>query len=434
MKKTQKTHKILAAIIALVTAICMWMYVAPDGETEFRNLTVTFENEDSLEDYSLMLDMDTEPTVSISVYGRRSELMNLDRDDIVVTVDLGRIQEPGEYQLSYTVELPGSRTSTMAVSEYITEYVTVNISRRVSKTIEVKAVWTGEVAEGDYLAEQIVVDPEEIVIYGPEDLVDTISYAQVVLERTNLDRTVTEELEYTLVDDNGEPVYSTKITSDVETIRTTQPIVSTKELPLTVTLADGAGATSENANVVIEPQSITISGDQTTLDGVSSINLGVIDLADVNNSAQYTFQIIIPNDTKNLSEVTEATVTINILGLETEVFRVSKDNFETINAPEDYEITYLSQYLQVEIRATAETLDAIQTNNIRVVADLSSVTSEGSQEVPVEVYIDGYTDAGVLGEYTIYVSASIPEEETSDESEATAVSSETELSSSETEG
>jgi YbbR domain-containing protein len=72
MKKTQKTHKVLAAIIALIAAVCMWVYVAPDGETEYRYLPVTFENTDSLEDYALMLDMDIEPTVNITVYGRRS--------------------------------------------------------------------------------------------------------------------------------------------------------------------------------------------------------------------------------------------------------------------------------------------------------------------------------------------------------------------------
>jgi YbbR domain-containing protein len=417
MKKTQKTHKVLTAIIALIAAVCMWVYVAPDGETEYRNLPVTFENTDSLEDYSLMLDMDIEPTVNITVYGRRSELLSLDRDDITVTVDLGKIKEEGEYQLTYSVELPSSRTSSMEVSEYLTDVVTVQVVRRVSKTIEVKGIWNGEVAEGDYLAEQIVVDPAELVIYGPQELVDTISYAQVQLERTNLDKTVSEDLEYTLVNYDGEPVYSSKIYSDVDTIRTTQPIVMTKELPLKVTLVDGAGATSDYAVVEYEPASITISGDQTTLDGVSSIDLGTIDLGDVIDAREYEFPILIPNDAKNLSEVTEATVTVTIKGLETAQYRISKDSFETINVPEGYDVSFLNQYLQVEVRATPEAQAAIQSNNIRVVADLSGVTGVGRQEIPVEVYVDGYTDAGALGDYTVIVTVTEHVEETEEQTD-----------------
>jgi YbbR domain-containing protein len=247
--------------------------------------------------------------------------------------------------------------------------------------------------------------------------VDTISYAQVQLERTNLDKTVSEDLEYTLVNYDGEPVYSSKIYSDVDTIRTTQPIVMTKELPLKVTLVDGAGATSDYAVVEYEPASITISGDQTTLDGVSSIDLGTIDLGDVIDAREYEFPILIPNDAKNLSEVTEATVTVTIKGLETAQYRISKDSFETINVPEGYDVSFLNQYLQVEVRATPEAQAAIQSNNIRVVADLSGVTGVGRQEIPVEVYVDGYTDAGALGDYTVIVTVTEHVEETEEQTD-----------------
>ena len=416
----KKEHKLLIAVISLFLAVCMWMYVAPDGESEFRNLTVTYLNEASLSDYSLMLDMDEIPTVTITVYGRRSDLLNLDQEDIEVTVDLSRIQEAGEYELEYTVTLPDSSSTTeLAVSEYTTESVTVTVVEQVSRTIEVKGIWNGEVAEGNYLAEQLVMEPSEITISGPQELVDSVSYAQVVLERTNLSESVTEELEYTLVDYNGEPVYSEKITCDVETITTTQPIVLTKELQLTVTYIAGGGATEDDVTTTIEPSSITISGDQTTLDGINSISLGTIDLGEVTGTMEYTFSVLIPNDAKNLSEVTEATVTVTVKGLETADFRIPQTSFEMINVPEEFDISFVTQYLQVTVRGTPETVALLQSNNIRVVADLTSVNSVGQQAVPVTVYIDGYTDVGALGEYTVYVTVTehVEEEEIEEEEE-----------------
>ena len=47
-----------------------------------------------------------------------------------------------------------------------------------------------------------------------------------------------------------------------------------------------------------------------------------------------------------------------------------------------------------------------------MVADMSNYTSAGTHTVnEVTVYIDGYSDAGVVGEYSIVVSLAAPEED-----------------------
>ena len=53
---------------------------------------------------------------------------------------------------------------------------------------------------------------------------------------------------------------------------------------------------------------------------------------------------------------------------------------------------------------TAQQLDSVQANNIRVVADLSGLgTTTGVFEPPARVYIDGVTGVGAIGNYTFYV-------------------------------
>ena len=56
------------------------------------------------------------------------------------------------------------------------------------------------------------------------------------------------------------------------------------------------------------------------------------------------------------------------------------------------------------IRASTADISKITSNNLRVVADLSDYTTAGTNTVPVTIYIDGFPDAGVIGdEYTIVV-------------------------------
>ena len=48
---------------------------------------------------------------------------------------------------------------------------------------------------------------------------------------------------------------------------------------------------------------------------------------------------------------------------------------------------------------------------MRAVADLSGFVQPGTYQIPVEVYIDGFPDAGVIGEYTIVVNLKATEAE-----------------------
>ena len=56
------------------------------------------------------------------------------------------------------------------------------------------------------------------------------------------------------------------------------------------------------------------------------------------------------------------------------------------------------------MRAGAAEIERISTNNLRVVADMADFTQVGKVNVPVEIYVDGYADAGVVGEYSVVVS------------------------------
>ena len=69
--------------------------------------------------------------------------------------------------------------------------------------------------------------------------------------------------------------------------------------------------------------------------------------------------------------------------------------------------------LPVTIRAKETVLDQIQVNNIRAVADLSGIndtTASGVITPVVKIHIDGFPEAGYIGEYRIYVTLKETEE------------------------
>ena len=116
-----------------------------------------------------------------------------------------------------------------------------------------------------------------------------------------------------------------------------------------------------------------------------------------------TYSIPIPNGLKNLSGATEAAVSVSLKNLA--IKRIVASNIEFINVSEGYEATKVTQYVDVRVRGPQAIVDLINAYNIRIVGDLSQYgQAAGRYAVDVKVYIDGYSDAGVVGEYTVVVS------------------------------
>lgn len=129
-------------------------------------------------------------------------------------------------------------------------------------------------AEG-YQRGEFSITPETITISGQEELVDQVQYAQVTVSQQELTSTYSEQCPVTLIDPNGNPITGANIQAQPETVLVTLPVEILKEVPLTVNLIDGGGATADNAKVTFSPtDTIMVSGDQADVEGLKEISLG----------------------------------------------------------------------------------------------------------------------------------------------------------------
>ena len=401
--------KLVSFSIALLASICLWLYVVtvvnPEGSDVIYGIPVTFSGEEALrDDENLIITSGADATINLKVSGKRATLNKLSADNITIIIDVSRIRKAGDFNMSYTITYPSDVSpSDVDVLDRSPASISFTIEHLITKTVEVKGVLDGEVAEG-YMMDTMTFDFEEITIQGPEDLVNTVSYAQVILSRDNLDKTVVTALPFSLIDAEGNPVVTNEITSDVTEIEVTLPVLKYKELPLTVELVAGGGATEDDVVREITPKTITVAGDPTVLDGINQIDLGKIDLAEILTDTTVSLPIPIPNDVKNISGDEAAEVSIKIRGLSTKVIRST--TIEFINTPAGYVPISRTQMLQVTVRAPSDIIDQIDSNHLRVVADLaqSELTQEGTSTIPVTIYIDGFAQAGVIGDYSIVAS------------------------------
>lgn len=410
MERTKKDKWLYMGFSVLI-ALILWMYVGkvvnPEVDGTVRSLPVTFVGQELLEERGLMITSGAEQTVTISVKGKRDVVNQLSSETVSVTVDVSSIAQAGTYTQAY--QITPSLTGTVASSSLIiTDRHPLNVEFTVAKlavrTVPVQGSFTGSVANG-YQAGEFTFSPASVEVRGEESVVNQIDYVQVVLDKTDLSETYSGDLPYTFVSFGGETLDGTDLSVSVPLIRTTLPVVQLKEVPLTVNILPGGGATADDVTYTISPQTIMVSGAADDLEPLKEVSLGNLDLSKVLGSDVLTFPISLAAELSNVSGVSEATVTISMNDLSTATLEV--DNIELINIPAGCNAQSVTQSRQVQIRGEKAAVAAVTQSQLRIVADLSqAVAATGTQTVPVKVYLDGRSDVGVVGEYNIVVSIS----------------------------
>ena len=404
--------RIFWMILSLFAASLLWMYVTTtEGVEVQKTLTgvkIEFLGADAMRASSdLIVTEQDRTTVNLTLSGTRRVLSKLTNSNVTATVNLNNVTADGRYSVSYDIAFPaGVNANEVTVVHTSSDVVNFYVDKLARKTIEVKGAFTGNTAEGYLADESMVFDPLVVAISGPKTVISKVDHAFVAITREEVDRTLSYSTTYSLVDADNNPVEDSSIQRETEEVTVTLNVLSTKEVPLDVTIIDGGGATRDaNTRIEITPSSIMLAGDAAAIDSTTKLILGTINLATFATDFSATYTIIPPNGTENMTGVTEATVTVSITGVATKSFSVNPDNIICINVPDGYDAENITQALNVTVRAPQEVLDRISEVNLRAVADLSNLgtNTSGVFTPTVEIKIDGFPEAGCVGEYKIYI-------------------------------
>ena len=409
-----KESKWTYAILSVLVAIIMWMYVGSDlnveTTVELYNIPVVFEGKDDLADRMLMITEGADQTVNLKLRVNRSSLFKFNSDTVSVVVDVSKIEDPKEYTSTYRLVTPNTVSSSSVTDLTENKEITFTVARLVERNVEVQGRLDSDVVVADgYQIGEFSIVPGTVSVSGESSAVNQVDHAVVVVSsEAPLSETYTGELPVQLVGTDGQMLdqEALHLAVDVDTVQVTLPVVQTKEVKLTVDLKAGGGATADHAEVDIEPKSITVAGSASALEGLTEITLPkIIDLSQIYTQEEYTIPIQLDSELTNVSGVTQATVTVKLSGLTSRTIEVETGSIEQANLPEGYTATVVTQSFQVQIRGEdAEAVESVIASQLRVVADLSGVTAVGSQTVPVQIYLNGSSDVGVVGSYRVSVS------------------------------
>lgn len=409
-----KNNRILLTLLSIGAALLLWLYVitvvSPNSDNRYNHIRVNLQGEAVLHDRGLMITSGELPEISLHLEGNRTDLNKINSSNISIGVDVSGIGKPGTYHLSLTAPnfLTDVPNNAITVLSKEPGTVTVQVDRKISKPVPVEILYSGKLPD-DFMAdkENRQLDFEYVTVTGPQTVIDQIAKAQIEVDLEDKVETFSQQYEYTLCNEDGEPVDAKAVVTDVESVHLTLKIVRVKEVTLTVEVLYGGGATAETAKVVVEPDVILVSGSDTLLEGLTELELGSVDLKTIREDETLLFPIKLPEGIVNETGVTEAKVHVSFpeLGLK----ELAVQNIQAINVPAGLEVQLFTQQLELTLRGPKNVMESITEENVSVTVDFTDgEIGTASFKAQVTVNVGG---VGALGTYTVTATLKAVQEE-----------------------
>ena len=396
-------NKILTALLSALIAVGLWLYVvtfvSPNSDNHFYNIPVTLQGEVVLQERGLMITTTELPTVSLHLEGNRTDLNKLNSSNITIAVDVSKIGEPGTHNLTFTPGYPGDvANNAITVLSRTPGSITLEVEERINKSVPVDIQYIGALSQ-DYMAdkENKLLDHESVNITGPKSVVDQISMARIEVNLDGRIESISEQFRYTLCNEKGEPVDAAMVTTDVEGITLTLKILRVKEIALIVNIVDGGGATKDTSSITLQPETILISGSDSLLEGLDSLELGTINLGEMLEDEILTFPIKLPEGVTNETGVVDATVDVKFPELATKTLTVR--DIQAVNVPAGLKVELITKLLEIQIRGPKAVVETVEAENVTVTVDFSN-EQVGTATVKA-VFIINVDGVGAVGTYNV---------------------------------
>ena len=402
-------RKIIQVLLAVAIAVGLWMYVVmvvnPEWEDTFRDITVTLDNAEILNERGLMLVSDEIPKVTLRLSGNRADMIKLNASNITVRADLSRIYSAGEQTLEYSINYPPDVASNaFKIISQAPQQITLSVAEWKSAEIEVEPNFSGELPPQYMLFRDIA--PQKITVTGPVDIINRIAEARVDINLDGRTETSNEKFDYVLCDANGLTIESKWVKCSVEQVSYTLKIQRWKDIEVRVNVVGGGGLTREDCTITQSVSTIRVSGSDKQLENLAYLVVGEIDLAQVLQDETKTYDIVMPEGITNHSGKSVVEVSLKIPERDTDWFKVSNIGYINLASGMKAEINTTEQDIQV--RGNSEHLKKLTPQDLKIQVDLTDAIIGTTSYKAIVIVSDEYNDhVGAVGSYEILVTVSV---------------------------
>lgn len=373
-------------IVSVVLAVIVWFVISiviyPTTPRTIYDipLTVSVTDTTAEENGLSVISYDVEE-VTVQIEGSRSQVGNLDSDNMTASVDMSEVTTAGTKTLSITVTSDDGIT--FDVKSVSPSTVDVVFDYIVTETFDVtpsapQITYT----DGCVLDEEnFVCSPSTIDVTGPQQELDQVSYC--VAETQQSEQLAASKILTTdtllFYNENGTEVDSSNFSYDVASFSIEIPVLYQTTLDITYQITNAPSDFDlDSLDLELSETEIILAAPSSTITEMTEFNIGSISLYDISLDYSQDFTVTIPDEYTNESGISTVTLTLDDTGLVQKDFVIT--DIGVINAPASYDFEVLTSQLTVSIIGPEEDMEDLDASDITVNVDLLSYSVQADAE------------------------------------------------------
>ena len=373
MDNWKNKQKIIVQLVCLLLSLGLWIYVTnienPIKSYELSKVPVEIKNSDSLKDAGLVLAPNQQFYVSLKIEGSSQDLFSIDKSDFTISVDLSEfVLKNGENKIAVNIE---NAPSTVKIKNSNGLTITINTETYITKEVPVKSK-IDVISKSSYYVSAPVFSPENIVVSGPESLVNKVTKVVAEGQESNVVKTIVKDYIIKAVDENDKEVTGVQLSQNWA--EATIEINEGKTVPIKIntigTLENGLRLKSISSTIT----EIGITGAESILSSISSIGTETINLSEIKDTTNIDVALGIPNGILIHNGESSITVSIVVEKVQTKEFTI---DYSIKGENEGITITPDNNKVTIIVSAFEDVLNSLTEENFTAELDVSEYVEEG---------------------------------------------------------
>lgn len=275
-KYSKFQRNITPKLLAILFAVVFWLYVMdqvnPEMVKTIPDVKVELLNIENAQNEGLVMMGEKEFYVDVKLKGRRSEVIKVTSNDVLVTADLEGFQKgTNNVMLSTKIFVANVNIESLSMNS-----IKISLDRIVEVAKTVKIDYVGIIAE-NYTTGELSIAPEEILVKGPESLVNNISSLRGELDLTEVSSQLIKEIPVTAIDLDGNAVNGVELGRSYVTAQL--GVFRLSNVPVEVVLRGAVANGYKLVKTEVLPALVTIRGEDALISTVEKVSTEEIDLS-----------------------------------------------------------------------------------------------------------------------------------------------------------
>lgn len=413
-------------LLSLLIAFLSWLFVVQaDQEKQtktLKNISINMEEtEDSIGKLGLRtLTVDQQQRVDVQVEGVIYEVGGLSGEDIEVKPDISKITEAGTYDVELRATVK-DKNKQITIKSIAPRTIKLKFDSLETRTFDIEERISDYSAPEGYQIRASTLNPAQVTVTGPEEEISKIYTvaAQQSLENAELTSTYTGTIPLTFLDKDRNELDLKYVSPDVTEIQVTIPITKIKTIPLKLNFINvPSGFNVNSLKFEMSNEEIEVDGPEDLLNKYDQIELGYINIRDLDLDSVYSFEVKLNTGLYNTRNIKNVQVKFDSEGMTRKKFNVQ--GVQLTNVPLNYKVTAITEeILDVEILGPQEVVDTLTAGDIIAEINLneSSSIESGRLELPVKISVPGKNNVWAFGSYQAIVSIEDISQNSAEESE-----------------